>query len=531
MATPPNASSKFLSSFGFAENPFASTNADKEPHLSQYFVPPPYFTSVKGDPKSPKSNVVLAPRGGGKTAQKVMIEDFAAHDESAPYCVAYDSFRSVTRQRLGSLTLEWHLEQIIQRILSGVVTLIDQGHGANLSASQKRVLSYSFPRFLGNLSAADAEQVFSSVKSFSNKATDFAKKNGRNILSVVLAIAQVWGAGKAEIEKIGIELKDEPLTYILGRLVEVVQSFGFTSVYVLIDRTDEIPELSSDASLCAKFVEPILSNLHLLEMPGIAFKVFLWDKTEDYLIAGGFRRDRVPVYMLNWTQAELEDMLSRRVRAFSGGRIASVNDLIDISVKYDLHRLACYLSKGSPRDVIRLMGRIIDEHTRVEDTAAPLTKASIESGIRKYSRERALELYGGRLEDLVKIGLVSFTIGEVANDIFRINHQSARNKIQNLMSVGAVIKSGEIENPGNRPLHQYSLDDPRLPFVVLSTYTVEDIIGYYLHICPRCASLIVREGDEIACDECSLEFVPTNNNSVLAHCKRNGSPELPLASK
>jgi hypothetical protein len=70
-------SSKFLSAFGFSENPFASTNADKEPHLSRYFVPPPYFTSVKGDPKDPKSNMVLAPRGGGKTAQKVMIEEFA----------------------------------------------------------------------------------------------------------------------------------------------------------------------------------------------------------------------------------------------------------------------------------------------------------------------------------------------------------------------------------------------------------------------------------------------------------------------
>jgi hypothetical protein len=166
-----------------------------------------------------------------------------------------------------------------------------------------------------------------------------------------------------------------------------------------------------------------------------------------------------------------------------------------------------------------LVGRIIDQHTIVADTSDPLPWSKIDSGIRKYARERSLELYGtDKVEDLSKIGTVSFTIGEVANDIFHISHQAARNKIQNMMAVGAVVKSGEIENPGNRPLHQYSVVDPRLACVVMSSYSIKDILTFFCFICPRCHVVLAREGSEAMCHECSLEFGLDDDESVLANC-------------
>jgi hypothetical protein len=65
---------EFLKLVGFESDPFASTSAADEPLIDQYFVEPPFFPAVIGDPKSRKSNIVFAPRGGGKTAQKIMIE-------------------------------------------------------------------------------------------------------------------------------------------------------------------------------------------------------------------------------------------------------------------------------------------------------------------------------------------------------------------------------------------------------------------------------------------------------------------------
>src|SRR5688500_10881008 len=178
--------SKFLASRGFTENPFASTNADKEPNLAAYFVPPPYFTSVKGDPRHPKSNVVLAPRGGGKTAQKVMLEEYAEGETDNPfYCVTYDSFRSIPRARLASVNVEWHLNQVIQRLLSGILALIQAGQKPELSTSDKRLLAYSFHRYLGSLSAADADIIFSSVKTNADKVLDFVRANKQNIARIV----------------------------------------------------------------------------------------------------------------------------------------------------------------------------------------------------------------------------------------------------------------------------------------------------------------------------------------------------------
>lgn len=90
----PLSSSTFLGSYGFEENPFTLTNADDEQFLQEYFVPPPYFPSVIGTASAPNSVIVFAPRGGGKTAQKVMIVR-AARDISRKdlfLCITYDSF-------------------------------------------------------------------------------------------------------------------------------------------------------------------------------------------------------------------------------------------------------------------------------------------------------------------------------------------------------------------------------------------------------------------------------------------------------
>jgi hypothetical protein len=75
---------------GFDRDPFAKTNADEEELLESYFIEPPFFKAVYGDIEAPKSAVVYAPRGGGKTALKRRIE-LSARTE--PFlCVIYNSF-------------------------------------------------------------------------------------------------------------------------------------------------------------------------------------------------------------------------------------------------------------------------------------------------------------------------------------------------------------------------------------------------------------------------------------------------------
>ena len=63
---------------GFNNHPFSKTNADEEPNLEEYFVPPPFFDAIVGDSSNPSASIVFAPRGGGKTAQRRMVEKSSA---------------------------------------------------------------------------------------------------------------------------------------------------------------------------------------------------------------------------------------------------------------------------------------------------------------------------------------------------------------------------------------------------------------------------------------------------------------------
>lgn len=111
---------EFLEAFGFDTNPFQFTNADDEPLLSEYFVAPPYFDSVYGDPSHPASCMVFAPRGAGKSAQRRMVESYAP--EETILSITYDSFRNPSRQHLLEMTVADHLTNVARIGMVGLIT-------------------------------------------------------------------------------------------------------------------------------------------------------------------------------------------------------------------------------------------------------------------------------------------------------------------------------------------------------------------------------------------------------------------------
>lgn len=71
----------YFKKMGFKDDPFASTNALQEEFLEEYFVTPPYYCSLVGSVKNPKSSFVIAPRGTGKTAQRLMLEKLSEKEQ------------------------------------------------------------------------------------------------------------------------------------------------------------------------------------------------------------------------------------------------------------------------------------------------------------------------------------------------------------------------------------------------------------------------------------------------------------------
>ncbi|MGB3210315.1 MAG: hypothetical protein WBB19_06380 [Desulforhopalus sp.] len=511
----------FLAQFGFDDNPFRSTNAADEPKLTEYFVPPPYFASVLGTPAHPRSDVVLAPRGGGKTAQRIKIESESTHSNDF-LCVSYEKFDIREGFKASDADLPYHLNNICRLLLVAALSEIESNPAkvSNLNTHKKTVLKYQVQKFLGGLSSADYESAINSLKNIGDKANDLWSKYGGKVAALINAFIAKYEFGTIDISGVAEVnlLEDDSLRYHFQELLKILSSIGFSSIYILVDRVDELYLTAKDAQSTFNFIKPLLEDLPTLETPNVAFKFFLWDQIENFYKASGARPDRVPVHKLGWSPEELSRMLTERLRAYSDGNITSFNDLLESNNDIDAHKLIAYFSYGSPRDMIRVCQTIINEQTRMDTSSPSIKEQSLWMALKNFSDVRSDELFGSFLPDLRKIGAVTFTINGIANDIFRISQQAARAKVQKWMNVGSVAKIGELPNPGNRPLHLFGLLDPRLAVALRPGQETELILGNYVLTCPSCGKLCVSDRAQITCDTCFDSFVLANTRSILEIC-------------
>lgn len=265
-----------------------------------------------------------------------------------------------------------------------------------------------------------------------------------------------------------------------------------------------------------EFIWPLLSDLHTLEAPGAAFKLFLWDEIGSYLGDSNFRRDRIEIERLRWSQVELSDMLSRRLSTYSEGRVTSANEMAEDLIGIDLHALISYLAHGSPRDMYRLARGIVAEHTRTSAEPGKLSRDSVWLGVRRFSELRASELMQeSYIDDLRRIGAPTFTNAAVANDVFRIHENNARRKIQLWTETGVVKKIDEIPTPGTRPRYLYGVVDPRLAIAILPTTEVDLILGTQILLCPACGEICVSDESVVACIGCSTRTQMNEIASLL----------------
>lgn len=496
----------FLGSRGFSENPFILTNADEEQNLSSYFVPPPFFDAVLGQAAEPKSCTVFAPRGGGKPAQKVMIEATSrvSSNDASFLCLTYDRFILPDKFSPKSASLDWHLLNIVRILTASLLVDIEEHDKQGLlDQEEKDFLVKTARNYLFDINLSEFQNLIYSMRNWQGHAEDIFKKYGGQIANLLTAIAARFDLGK--IEALGGTVDNTRATLIVyfERLISVAQKLGYRAVYILVDRVDETSVTQNDANSSFEFIQSLLLDLHVLETKGCAFKFFLWDQVRSKYISAGGRTDRIPLYSLNWNFNEMSTMLSERLKAYSEGKVKSMSELLADDDGFDLHSLVTILAFGSPRDMIRLCKAIVDEKTRVKNEPGILERRFVNQGISTFSDQRSLELFGGLMEDLRKVGLASFTISMLANDIFRVTANAISRKIQIWTDQGAVVRSGEVPNPGARPQNLYSLSDPRLCFSVKSQYITDAILESNLFICPSCDAINIYEQEDVtSCRHC-----------------------------
>ena len=264
-----------------------------------------------------------------------------------------------------------------------------------------------------------------------------------------------------------------------------------------------------------------MTDLPTLELPGLGFKFFLWDLIEEDLRATGGRPDRVPIFRLSWSADDLQQMISRRLSALSSGRVSRLTDLFCSDVEVNVDVLMAHLASGSPRDLIRMMAQVVAEQTRIRDDAECITADALWRGVKLFADQRSEELISRYLPDVRRIGargLVTFTISQIASDVFRVTTQAARSKVQKWDQTGLIAQIGELPNPGNRPMHLYGAIDPRLAIAMLRTASPEEVLGNYVLVCPECKGLVISDRNTIVCRHCNHEFELGDAQSLLELC-------------
>jgi hypothetical protein len=506
---------QYLTNVGLSGDPFAHTNADEEELLASYFVPPPYFSDVRGVPATPKSCVVFAPRGGGKSAQRRMLEIDSLKPDSEFLCVLYDRFPS------GTPTVEQHIDEICLRLTVGVLVSLDRDDltGYALPPKDRDFLLLEGSR-LDDVSREKFENLVTSLKSDTRKAADWLRDHSgpvKVIVSGLLASRGIkidpsipWGPQVSQS-------KETPPLTRLSRHIELVKSLGFSSAYVLIDRLDETAATATSPKAAIDLAITLLVDLKVMELPGIAVKAFAWNLSHDHYLEMGGRSDRIREYSLEWSNGALQKMMARRLMAFSDERIDSLNRFVDPSENINLQELAAIMANGSPRDMIRFCARVVAEHLNSSaNDSVEIHADAIWTATRLFAAEICEERAKKFMPDLLRLDKFRFTQNVVASDYLKISKQATGAKVSEWRRTSMVDKIAEVQDNRNRPQHLYAVVDPRLAIALRPSLNPQEVLEFYSFSCPHCGSANYCDETTFDCAKCQRRLDASRVSSLMS---------------
>lgn len=498
---------------GFNSHPFAKTNADEEPDLAGYFVPPPFYDGVVGDPSVPSASVVLAPRGGGKTALRRMLEKTAEEKNYLP--VSYDRFEFSAGQGVEDITLQYHLKNIITRLLVAYLSHLadDAELLRRLPKDDRRRVSVFVHSYLGDVTGDEMQLLLKELKGLPERFRDFWREKVGFLESVVNLLLKTYDLESIDLPSLKQEEKSLSETYKhqLEYLGKLATSVGFNSVYVLIDKPDETELTGNDAPATYRLIQPLVRDLELLGLNGFGFKFFLWEQIEDAYRKDA-RPDRIQEYQLNWSRQGLERLLSERLKFFSDGRISSFGDLGSSDFDYDPDAAISLLANRSPRNVIRICERIFSAQAERTPNGTKIEPESIDQGIVTYCEQVARDHYpADYIRELQRVGRELFTVNFLANDVFKVQANSIRNKITNWANAGLVRQVGTISvESSKRPLNLYYICDPAIIRLVHRNISLGQFLRDLWIPCDSCAT------DNFT----NIELYPDGNPPMCVSCGR-----------
>jgi len=491
---------KLLETLGFNDNPFASYVAENEPEIDRYFIRPPYYETVTDRGQAARSLLLFGARGAGKSATRLTFYKNAwsnwQREQRGPLVVTLDDYARILDDGLQKVDLGRFVSEVgylvVESVLVWLAALDDEDRAmrvGTLTSDEEAVVIPIVQRFyLSRPELVRAASIGEPLKllnqAWHKRSRLWAAQKWDAIATLVSAIAQAITKKVTTVDVdiqsgLGTLLKADPKQWndgqfakvILMRLAEFARLFGFEGVTVLVDKVDETQQTNNSSNSTSKLIYPLLSTTQLLEVDGFGWLFFLWDKVREEFKTEALpvRLDKIAHATIQWEDTFLRDLVTKRLQHFSNSNITSFINICDNTVNTeDSLGQIIQIAMRSPRELIRVLDTIVREHDDqfAANTPSPrLLPQSIDRALDKYAVETVLRVFDrAHLQQIIRLKMSTF-INKDVQQAFKINDQSARNRIRAWTDAGIVTQTGSRPaegGTGGKPAHEYSVTDYRV---------------------------------------------------------------------
>lgn len=372
---------EWLDFFGFKASPFSKWEAEEEARLSPdllsvQWVKPACFDRVLGQASEPRTVLLFAPRGAGKTACRILVEYYCTaglgHGDRA---VTGGQVLSVLHTRFDEALREsgsveqvdeyWHAREILRQGVESLcsrlmvdeelvqaVNNLDPSRWLDLQwfLSAYPPVSISKVNFLqeslGLGTPVDHERRLGYGQSLVTPLRNFT---GDNLLSLAEHRSQI-----SPIDQLYLFVD-----LVCGELPK--QGLGFEAVYILVDGLDEFL-FSADLTntRAVELIFPLLANLRLMNAGKFAFKFFLPIEIYEHIRRHpAIRHDRLIYETIRWSDADMHEILHRRLAAY--GPVQELDILCAPELR-GMEEILVRISQGNPRRLMRLCEFMLQAH-------------------------------------------------------------------------------------------------------------------------------------------------------------------------
>ncbi|WP_152622468.1 P-loop ATPase, Sll1717 family [Archangium violaceum] len=532
---------EYLEFLGFPKgnNPFASINArDERDVLEGYFVPPPYYATVWGNPSKPASCIILGPTGGGKTALAITIDERARslqslEDGRLPVLpIFYDDFSGLGIKQ-NQHDIETHFRALNFLLVVHILKTLSSESMPHLrlSSSERRILQHCYAHYVGGRAPSEVFEAIQKIRTPWEQTRDVGKRVVEalpliKLIAGVLELANEKLETASAIAKTIIEIKTHTQDLAANpevdfhRLMQLASSF-YEAVYILVDRVDETTWTQRDPKATYDLIHPLVSNLALLDYPDrtFGFKFFLWDRINQYYSEKA-RPDRIFTNTLEWSHQQLIEMVQKRIQAFSQGKLTRLGDLFSEELPLpdgmSVEEIVAVFAGATPRSMLTLCKHILEQQVLLSSQGnLPLSKLSGEAlirGIRIYAREVSERLVDSEtaLREMTSIKRVTFSSKSLHSDVFRSQQaQSVITKVGNWKKYGVSVVIGNLIS-GRRgfPTEVHAFSNSCVAFLA-ANLPLNDFIEKKVRRCPECHVVLLRDfdaGGEFQCQACLQGF-------------------------